>query len=104
MVRSAKEKTLGADLPAELVNKFQTQTTQRGIKKRRALEGAVRLWLSLPSELKVFIISGDAGDDVFMGLLDYIKNDKIGKFREILMELLKKRMERNEGRTSCRQP
>ncbi len=86
MAKSTKNKQMGADLAVELVDKFQAQIEQRGFKKKRALQGAIELWLSLPDELQVFIISGSCGENVFEDLLRYImKIDKmIVKLREII--------------------
>lgn len=90
MAKSIEKKTLSVNLPTEMVNKFRTQVNERGYTQKRALGGAIKLWLSLPVELQVFIISCQVGEDAFMGLLDYLAKNgskEIGKLREIISHI-----------------
>ncbi len=77
MAGNTEKKMLSADLPAELVSGFRTQTSQRSFRKKRALSGAVKLWVSLPVDLQVHVISGGCGENVLKGLLEtYLSHGK----------------------------
>ncbi len=54
-------KNLGGMINSELVDIFTEQTDVRGNKKKRAIEAAVRLWISLPEEVQSKILSQSKG-------------------------------------------
>ena len=82
MARNAEEKILSADLDSELVDRFCQQVETRGFKKKRALKGAVELWMSLPAALQAYILGGECGEDVLEGLLKYIIGDQMDSLRK----------------------
>lgn len=87
MARNPKEKLLSAELAAELVEKFAEQVKNHGFKQKRALQGAVELWLSLPASLQAHILSGECGEDVLAGMIRYIVTNRIDALREKLESL-----------------
>ena len=48
-MRRSDQKSFGVDIDSELLDKFTEQYNARGFKKYRALEGAMRLWITLTS-------------------------------------------------------
>ena len=51
------EKNISAFINPSVSDRFSEQTDNRGQKKYRALEGSIRLWLSLPSEVQALLIA-----------------------------------------------
>jgi hypothetical protein len=75
-------KVISAELDSELVERFCNQVDARGFKKKRALAGAVELWLSLPPSLQAYVLSDECGEDVFAEMMNYILNNQIDQIRE----------------------
>jgi hypothetical protein len=90
MARNTAEKVLSADLDSELVDKFCEQVDIRGFKKKRAIQGAIELWLSLPSALQAYILGGECQKDMLAGLLEYIIKNQIDVLRERFGDLMVK--------------
>ena len=56
-MRRADQKNFGVNINEELADRFSEQIDERGQKKFRAIEGAIKLWLNLPSEVQAQLIS-----------------------------------------------
>ncbi len=74
MGKNIEEKSLGTMMPADIVDRFVEQVNERGFRNKETLIAAARVWVSLPPELQVKLISAKDGD-VFPvlegGLRDY---------------------------------
>jgi hypothetical protein len=70
------------DLESRLVDAFYQQVETRGFKKKRALQGVVELWLSLPVGLQAQILAGECGPDVLDGAVRYILRNQMDNLRE----------------------
>lgn len=79
MPNNTKEKPLGAELDSELVDAFLKQVESRGFKKKRALGGALKVWISLPTEIQAKTLDDAFGENVFSGLLHYLINNEISQ-------------------------
>lgn len=87
MPRNSNEKGLGADLDSQLVDEFRKQVENRGVTMKRALTAAVELWLSLPYEVQTPVLIRECGENVFLGILEFIANNRVDELREKLGNL-----------------
>ena len=55
------EKMFGAEIPVCLIEAFTDQIAKDGFLKKKAVEGAIRLFLSLPLSARSMIVSGGSG-------------------------------------------
>ncbi len=97
MVRNVKEKLLSADLDSALVDRFYEQVESRGFKKKRALQGAVALWVSLPVGLQAHVLAGECGEDVLAGTIKYILRNQMDDLREKFDDLRPRSEESKQG-------
>jgi len=58
------EKNISAFINPQVSEKFSEQTESRAQFKRRAIEGAIKLWLSLPNEVQSRLIENPPHDDI----------------------------------------
>jgi len=67
-MRRNDQKSFAVDVDSDLLKEFTDQYLSRGLKKYKALEGAIRLWLTLPSQEQTQWIEGkpkpESGDDL----------------------------------------
>ena len=56
-MRRSDQKNFGVNINCKIADSFTEQVEQRGQKKFRAIEGSIRLWLSLPSEVQALLIA-----------------------------------------------
>ena len=82
MPRNSNEKLLSGGLDSKLIEEFSRQVKEHGFVKKRALRGAVELWLSLPEGLQVHILSGKCGKDVLAGAMKYLFRNHLDAIRE----------------------
>ena len=87
MPRNSKEKMLSADVDSAVVDRFFEQVESRGFVKKRALRGAIELWLSLPEGVQAHILTGECGEDVLAGVVKYIFRNRMDAIREKLESL-----------------
>jgi len=99
MPRNAKQKLLSADLDSAVVERFYEQVENRGFKKKRALQGAVEFWLSLPVGLQAHILTGECGQDVLAGAIKYILRNQMDELREKFDDLRTKSHDPSQGTT-----
>jgi len=81
-MRRPDQKSFGVDINSKLLDEFIEQYSSRGFKKYRALEGAIRLWLTLASHEQSQWITGKAkpeagiaSDDEILADLDRLAHD-----------------------------
>ena len=64
-----ENKNLGGMMNSELVDAFTQQVEERGYRKKRALAGAVMLWLSLPSDAQAKILHQQSPEEAYSVVL-----------------------------------
>ena len=77
MAYKKNEKTLSADVSISIADAFEKQWKSRGQVQKRAVEAALRLWLSLPQDLQASLISQELGENDFLRLVRQIVDERI---------------------------
>lgn len=90
MASGENEKTMSAELNAQLVEKFLEQVDSLGLKKKRAVQAAIKLYTALPAELQSRLVSGVFDDDPVGGMLNYLLDNEIIRLSKKLQDKLKK--------------
>jgi len=98
MAYKKNEKTLAADIKISLVNDFNKQWKARGQIQKRAVEAALRLWISLPEDLQARLISQELGKNDFLGLVRQIVDEHIQLSRQTLSKNIPKKPGRKARR------
>ena len=57
-MRRSDQKSFAVDVDSNLLKEFTDQYLNRGLKKYKALEGAIRLWITLPPQEQTQLIEG----------------------------------------------
>ena len=91
MAYKKNEKTLSADVNLSITEAFEKQWKARGQVQKRAVEAALRLWLSLPEHLQARLISQELGENDFLGLVREIVDERIRLSRRTLGKNIRKR-------------
>lgn len=89
------QKSFNVDIDEKISDAFSAQVEQQGYVKYRAIEGALRVFMSLPLELQSQFISNDI-DDVYTTLVRGLVDaeiqkhlDELGPAKEKFLALLK---------------
>lgn len=90
---------LGAELPEAIVDEFCNQVDKRGFKKKKALQGAVELWISMQGEIQSYIISRDSGNVAFEDVIKFIVRDRMRELRGLLKSQTENRPEASQPQT-----
>lgn len=77
MAYKKSEKTLSADVKISLADNFEKQWKARGQIQKRAVETALRLWVSLPEDLQAKLISQELGENDFLSIVRQIVDERI---------------------------
>ena len=85
------EKNLGGMMDSEVVDLFTSQVNERGHKNKRALEAAVRLWISLPEEIQARLLNKTLSENSFIELVNQIVDERIAAGHEAGSELVRRR-------------
>jgi hypothetical protein len=73
-----EQKNLGGMIKSEIVDAFTQQADERGYKKKRAIESAINLWLSLPAEVQGRLFNKESPTEAYSVLLDKILEQLTG--------------------------
>jgi hypothetical protein len=96
-MRKNNQKGFGVDIDAGIADKFSDQLETRGQKKFRAIEAALKLWVSLPNELQALLIDESAQD------IENIYDSLTSRLREALRsELALEKQSKKTSRVSDR--
>lgn len=91
MPRKPGTKLVGADIDSELLDRFRQNVKKAGFIQYRALEAALRLWISLPAFVQVKIFANEyRREDIFLGVIRDIFRDPPDSVREIINDFHKK--------------
>lgn len=77
MSTKIEEKSLGAFMASSVVDAFTEQVDNRGQKKKRSLEAAVRLWVALPQDLQAEFLSQETDAETWQSLVKAIVNQQL---------------------------
>ncbi len=95
-----EQKNFNVNVDADLSDAFSTQIDQRGFTKYRAIEGALRGFMSLPEHLQVRLIAASKVDDIKTILVEGLLEseiarhlDKLGPPKAKFLALLKQAKE-----------
>ena len=80
MVRSKNEKLLSSDVDIKLAEEF-FETVPAGFKNKHVFTAAIRLWVSLPSDVRLNLLSEskDKNSNSFVQLVRKIADEQIKK-------------------------
>jgi hypothetical protein len=96
-----KVKQLNADMEPRLFDMFEAQRKNRGLVKKSAVSAAIRLWISLPSDVQVRLMDAtvpeDAYQEIVMDLIDNHLTDFIKTQVQEEIHRLKKKGQLNRG-------
>ena len=92
------KKTLAADVKISLLNVFEKQWKARGQIQKRAVEAALRLWISLHQDLQARLISQELGENDFLNLVRQIVDEHIQLIRQTLPKNTRKKPDRKDKR------
>lgn len=90
-----EKKAFTVELDAKLADKFADFTDQRGLKKTRAIEGAVRVFMVLSPELQAQLIANNVSDVYAMLVQGLVETEiqkhinELGPAKENFLALLK---------------
>ena len=73
------ERTLGADIPLKLFEKFNKQRRKRGQVKKEAVRAMVELWLQLPEEIQAKLLNKSMVSNSFVEVMRKIADEQIKK-------------------------
>jgi len=92
------EKTLSADVKISLANAFEKQWKARWQVQKRAVEAALRLWISLPEDLQARLISKQLGENDFLSLVRQIVDEHIGLGRPAVSKHVCKKNQKSQAK------
>lgn len=78
-MRSPEHKNVNVNMDSEIADRFAEQVEKRGQKKFRAIEGAIKLWISLPNEVQSLLIASPSKEElreieeIFAGLRNQLR-------------------------------
>ena len=79
MAYNDNERTLSADIPAELFEEFNTQRKKQGQVKKEAVRAMVKLWVQLPEEVQAKLLNQSLDGKSFTRLVSHIADERIKK-------------------------
>lgn len=97
MAKMEGEKSFGADLPVSLCEEIDAQVDERNHKKKAVVASALRLWLSLPTEIQARLLNKSLSDDSFIELINQIVDERIASGYEAGLKLVE-RQRKKPGR------
>jgi len=71
------KKSFNVDVDSALSDAFSAQVDERGYTKYRAIEGALRAYMAMPTELQVRLISATSTDDIYTMLVELLLEAEI---------------------------
>lgn len=99
MAEENNQRNLSGLVSEELYDKFINQADRLGIKVKRAVAAAAKLWAELPPEIQVQLLDQSLNSDSFLMLVRQIADERIAAAEDesaAARDTIKKR--RNRGR------
>lgn len=77
-----QKRSLSAVVDEELYDSFTDQADQRGVKVKRAVAAAARLWVELPPEIQARLLNQTLDENAFMALVQQVVDERIEEGRK----------------------
>lgn len=76
------QRNLSGMVPEELFDQFTDQAEHRGVKVKRSLAAAAKLWIALPPEIQAKLLNQTLDENAFISLVQQVVDDRIAAGRQ----------------------